>query len=89
MIRDLLFANGAKELSAVVVDQNRPIRSFLESVGFVEEDCNLSQKDSAGQFDTDSANLSAERNQRQFVRYVIKVDSPIGPFRQETDLNPK
>lgn len=81
MIRDLLFANGAKELSAVVVDQNRPIRSFLESVGFVE--------DSAGQFDTDSANLSAERNQRQFVRYVIKVDSPIGPFRQETDLNPK
>ena len=66
----LLLTHGARQLHAWVTQRNRPLCSFLESLGFTETETR--------QFplrnDTDSGSLPFEGNQpsKTFVKYVLK-----------------
>lgn len=62
------FTAGATEICAWVTKRNRPLRSFLEALGFIETET----KQFAGQNDTDGTTLPSERNKRIFVRYSLK-----------------
>jgi len=67
------FEGGATELIAWIAERNRPLRSFVESLGFV------AQKD-ACQNDTDSSTLPSDAkafiDAKAFVKYVIQRSVP-------------
>ncbi len=65
------FAAGAGELHAWVTPRNRPLRSFLESIGFT---CVEMRQFNTGQNDTDGSTLHPgdATSVRCFVKYVLR-----------------
>lgn len=64
-----ILANGAEEIHAWVTPRNKPLRSFLESLGFTVSCVSLFPCANV----LNSSTLPDEpRNQRQFVKYVLK-----------------
>lgn len=79
-----VLTNGAEEIEAWVTPRNKPLRSFLESLGFT---CVTVQHFPCADVSNGST-LSAEpRNQRrEFVKYVLKAEA-IGPLGQKTGFD--
>ena len=64
-----ILANGGIEIHAWVTPRNRPLRSFLESLGFTE----VCQESFPCASVSNGATLPDKpRNLRQFVKYVLK-----------------
>lgn len=63
------FTAGATELHAWVTPRNRPLRSFLESIGFTVAGVSLFPC----QAEEGVSNIP-RRNQRPFVKYVLTVN---------------
>ena len=68
-VLNFMLENGAEEVVAFVVSRNRPLRKFVESIGF--------KKDALIEFST-CAEMAQEpnmtqRNQRTFVKYAIRT----------------
>lgn len=57
--------NGATELEAWVTERNKPLRSFLEDLGFTAEGTKLLPKNKSKNFDTVS-------EMRKFIKYAIR-----------------
>lgn len=79
-----VLANGAEEIHAWIIPRNKPLRSFLESLGFTEAGVSLFPCNHP----ENGSTLSAEpRNQRrEFVKYVLKAEA-IGPLGQKTGFD--
>jgi hypothetical protein len=61
------FENGARELTAWIVERNRPLRSFVESLGFAQQE-GVSFFPCA----QDNTTLNSVGDERNFVKYAIQ-----------------
>jgi len=75
-IRDAFLQNGAIELCAWITERNRALATYLEALEFRPD----TEKEFAGQSDTQSDRLSAESESptRMFIRYAVRGESPSG-----------
>lgn len=64
--------NGARELTAWIVERNAPLRTFVEALGFTEQERGV-KFSTCAQNDTPLNSVSSERN---FVKYAIKGEPP-------------
>lgn len=68
MVRDAFFGNGAKELTARIVERNAPLRHYLEALGFTR--VIPTQNSTCVQADGSLNSVSVERN---FVKYAKRA----------------
>ena len=68
MVRDAFFENGAKELTARIVERNTPLKGYLEALGFTKLEFSA-----CTQNDTPLNSVVDERN---FVKYAITRKPP-------------
>lgn len=70
--------NGARELTAWIVERNRPLRSFVESIGFTEvaRYSALDPQNSACVKTDTSLDSQSDTPERVYVKYAVKGEFP-------------
>ncbi len=63
--------NGARELTAWIVERNRPLRTFVEHLGFTEQ-----ERVSLFPCTQDDTHLNSVSSERNFVKYAISRKPP-------------
>ena len=71
-VMNCFLENGARELTAWITERNAPLRTFVEALGFTEQDRRLKVSACA----QDGITLNSECSERNFVQYAIKGNPP-------------